>query len=134
MAQLAQFLVPVGRVIFVRHGVRIRQEIYQSEVFMRRVMSVFTAVLAAGFALTIVATPAAAAQGSVTVFESEAIPVVDYPNPQGCYKLPLLSHVLVNHMASEVRVYLDPLCLGPSLTVPPGYGSHVAIGSGSFSV
>ncbi|MGH3625805.1 MAG: hypothetical protein ACRDQ5_29210 [Sciscionella sp.] len=70
----------------------------------------------------------------MTVFENEFTPLVDYSNPAGCYKLPLLSHVLVNHTASDVRIYLDPLCLGPSVTLRPGYGSHVAIGSGSFSV
>lgn len=101
---------------------------------MRRFLSLFTAVLAAGFALAIAAAPASAAEGMVTVYESEFTPVVHYSNPQGCHKLPLAAHVLVNETDRNVRTYLDPLCLVPSLTVAPGYGTHVALGTGSFSV
>ena len=41
--------------------------------------------------------------------------------------------MLTNHTDRPVTVYTDPFCLTPGLTVQPGYGSHVAPGSGSFS-
>ncbi len=73
------------------------------------------------------------ATGFVLVFETEFTPAVRFENPSGCYKLPLTSHVLVNQTASTVTVHADPLCLLPGLPVAPGYGSHVALGTGSFS-
>ncbi|QUH06319.1 hypothetical protein HUO13_28460 [Saccharopolyspora erythraea] len=80
------------------------------------------------------AVPASAATEQVTVFETEAQPLTTYENPDGCYKLPPAAHVLNNQTNEPVRIYGDPLCLGPSMTVEPGHGSHVAPGSGSFSV
>lgn len=56
-----------------------------------------------------------------------------YENPQGCHKLPVDSHVLVNRSDRPVTVYGDPLCLTPGLVVEPGRGAHVVPGSGSFS-
>ncbi|WP_062213914.1 hypothetical protein [Streptomyces sp. NBRC 109706] len=79
-------------------------------------------------------TPSAhAATGDVSVFGTELSPVTTYESPEGCHKLPLDAHVLINNSDSPVRIYGDPFCLTPSLTVQPGYGSHVAPGSGSFS-
>ncbi|WP_413759948.1 hypothetical protein [Streptomyces sp. MMBL 11-3] len=78
--------------------------------------------------------PAHASTGEVHVFGTELEPVMTYENPGGCYKLPLSAHVLVNGTDSTVQVHGDPFCLTPGLTVAPGYGSHVAAGSGSFSV
>ncbi|GAA0823688.1 hypothetical protein ACFQVD_03335 [Streptosporangium amethystogenes subsp. fukuiense] len=78
--------------------------------------------------------PAQAATGEVVVFEVEPIPLKVYTDPSGCVKLPPAAHVLINQTDKPVRTYSDPLCLGPSLTVQPGYGTHVAPGSGSFSV
>lgn len=101
---------------------------------MKRTFAALSTVVAAVFLVLATATPALAAGGNVVVFESEFTKVVTYDNPSGCYKLPLLAHVLVNQTGKDVRIYLDPLCLASSMTVPPGYGSHVAIGTGSFSV
>ncbi|PKW18384.1 hypothetical protein [Saccharopolyspora spinosa] len=80
------------------------------------------------------AVPASAATGQVTVFETEAQPLTTYENPEGCYKLPLAAHVLNNQTDKPVQIYGDPFCMTPSLTVQPGRGSHVAPGSGSFSL
>ncbi|POX38938.1 hypothetical protein C3486_20780 [Streptomyces sp. Ru73] len=80
------------------------------------------------------AVPAAAADGGeVIVFETELQPLTTYENPQGCYKLPIGSHVLVNQLDRPVQVYGDPFCMTPSFTVQPGHGSHLAAGTGSFS-
>ncbi|HEY3502317.1 MAG TPA: hypothetical protein VGN37_05925 [Actinocatenispora sp.] len=100
---------------------------------MRRIVAI-AATAAAAAALTIgVSAPASAAQGRVTVFGTELTPLTTYDNPAGCYKLPFDAHVLTNQTDSPVHVYADPFCATPSLTVNPGYGSHVAPGSGSFS-
>ena len=76
---------------------------------------------------------ATAASGEVTVFETELQPLTTYSAPEGCQKLPMAAHVLVNNTDEPVRIYGDPFCVGPSVTIPPGHGSHVAPGSGSFS-
>ncbi|MBD0710633.1 MULTISPECIES: hypothetical protein [unclassified Streptomyces] len=98
---------------------------------MRR--SHITLALAFGAALGLLQSPAFAAEGTVTVFQTELQPLSVYENPRGCHKLPAAAHVLANETDRPVRIYGDPFCLGPSLTVAPGYGSHVAPGSGSFS-
>ncbi|GHA89114.1 hypothetical protein ACIQRS_04160 [Streptomyces termitum] len=98
---------------------------------MRR--HLLTLVLASGAALGLFQAPAHAAEGTVTVFETEVQPLTVYENPRGCHKLPLAAHVLTNATDRPVRIYGDPFCLGPSVAVPPGHGSHVAPGSGSFS-
>jgi hypothetical protein len=82
----------------------------------------------------VVAVPASAATGQVTVFETEILPLTTYVNPDGCYKLPVAAHVLNNQTDSPVRIYGDPFCMGPSMLILPGFGSHVATGFGSFSV
>ncbi|MEU1719672.1 hypothetical protein [Nonomuraea sp. NPDC005692] len=78
--------------------------------------------------------PALAATGQVVVFQTEPVPLEIYDDPSGCTRLPLAAHVLNNQTDQPVRVHGDPFCLGPSVTVRPGYGSHVPAGSGSFSV
>ncbi|MFJ5933644.1 hypothetical protein [Streptomyces sp. NPDC093071] len=98
---------------------------------MRR--SLVTLLLASGAALGLLQTPATAAEGTVTVFQTEAHPLAVYENPRGCHRLPAAAHVLNNTTDGPVRIHADPFCLGPSLTVAPGRGSHVAPGSGSFS-
>ncbi|WP_026361608.1 hypothetical protein [Amycolatopsis nigrescens] len=100
---------------------------------MRRIVSSTIAVAASALVLAATATPASAAIGKVTVFETEFQEVTEFRNPDGCHKLPLMAHVLVNDTNDTVRIYGDPFCLTPSLTVQPGYGSHVVAGSGSFS-
>jgi hypothetical protein len=96
----------------------------------------FVALVAAGATMSLLGTavPAQAATGQVVVFEHELIPLSVYTDPTGCTKLPMAAHVLINQTDEPVRIYADPLCLLPSLTVLPGNGSHVAPGSGSFSV
>ncbi|GAA0445685.1 hypothetical protein [Streptomyces olivaceiscleroticus] len=100
---------------------------------MRRVGSAL--LLLAATVLTTAATtvPAAAAEGEVIVFETELQPLTTYENPVGCIKLPVGSHVLANRTDRPVQVYADPFCMTPSVTVPPGHGSHLAAGTGSFS-
>jgi hypothetical protein len=78
-------------------------------------------------------TAAAAEEGDVVVFSTEVAPLAVYHDPHGCQKLPPAAHVLTNHSDRPVTIYADPFCLTPGLTVQPGYGSHVAPGSGSFS-
>lgn len=100
---------------------------------MRRFTSAMLTLLSAS-ALAAVPGVAMAASGQVTVFESEATEVVVFNNPNGCNKLPLLAHVLVNHTDRPLVLHTDPLCITPGTTVAPGYGSHVAPVSGSFSI
>ncbi len=98
--------------------------------------------LAAGCAVIAVATTAAAAgpasadpaTGRIVVFSTEFAELTVLENPTGCVKLPMDAHVLTNQTDTPVQVHGDPFCLSPGLTVAPGYGSHVAPGSGSFSV
>ncbi|WP_030608744.1 hypothetical protein [Streptomyces sclerotialus] len=101
---------------------------------MRRAGSVLTLLAAALLTTAVTAAPAAAAQGEVIVFQTEVSPTTTYENPAGCIKLPLDSHVLVNRTDAPVQVYADPFCMTPSFTVQPGFGSHLAAGTGSFSV
>lgn len=78
-------------------------------------------------------TAVAAEEGDVVVFRTELSPLTVYHAPDGCQKLPSDAHVLANRTDRPVTVYADPFCLTPGLIVKPGYGSHVAPGSGSFS-
>ncbi|RKT89230.1 hypothetical protein SAMN05421805_1354 [Saccharopolyspora antimicrobica] len=100
-------------------------------------MSLFRSVpvllAASALAMGMSAGTAAAASGEVVVFETEMQQLTTYTAPEGCHKLPMAAHVLVNNTDQPVRIYGDPFCLTPSVTVQPGYGSHVAPGSGSFS-
>ncbi|MFC6063359.1 hypothetical protein [Streptomyces ochraceiscleroticus] len=102
---------------------------------MRRVGSVFALVAVALIASVSATVPATAApsDGEVTVFRTELQPLTTYENPAGCQTLPVGAHVLVNRTDKPVRVYRDPFCLTPSLTVQPGYGTHVPPDTGSFS-
>jgi hypothetical protein len=100
---------------------------------MRRLAAVLAAVVSGLVVSILTGIPAQATTGDVTVFSTEVQPLDVYHDPVGCVKLPPAAHVLVNQSSGDVEVYLDPLCLTPSLTVHPGYGSHVAPGSGSFS-
>lgn len=102
---------------------------------MRRTRTLLLAMTAAAL-LAVSAVPSAAAAGDpdeVVVFGTEVTPLTVYSDPHGCYKLPLDAHVLTNRTDRPVTIYGDPFCLTPGLTVQPGYGSHVAAGSGSFS-
>ena len=92
------------------------------------------AAVVAAFATLVATAPASAAAGRVVVFQTEFQELTVFRNPDGCHKLPIAAHVLVNETNDPVRIYGDPLCLIPSLTVQPDYGSHVAPASGSFSV
>ncbi|MEU2925982.1 hypothetical protein ABZ636_13195 [Streptomyces sp. NPDC007251] len=90
-----------------------------------------SSVLLAGIAAS--GTAVAADSGDVVVFRNEFVPLTVYQNPHGCHKLPVDAHVLTNRTDRPVTVYGDPFCLTPGLIVQPGYGAHVAPGSGSFS-
>ncbi|UQS24743.1 MULTISPECIES: hypothetical protein [Amycolatopsis] len=101
---------------------------------MRRIVMAAAAVALAIPAVISGAGTAAAATGRVVVFETEFQQLTVYEDPSGCHKLPVASHVLVNLTDATVRTYGDPLCLTPSLIVQPGFGTHVAPLTGSFSV
>ncbi|WP_241844602.1 hypothetical protein [Kitasatospora sp. CB01950] len=73
------------------------------------------------------------ASGEVVVFSTEAQPLDVYRNPSGCQQLPTIAHVLTNQTDRPVHVYGNPFCVGPSVTVQPGNGTHVPGGAGSFS-
>jgi hypothetical protein len=100
---------------------------------MRKLAAVLVAVLSGLVGSILTGAPADAATGDVTVFSTELQPLDVYHDPVGCVKLPPAAHVLINQSSGDVRIYGDPLCLTPDLTVHPGFGSHVASGSGSFS-
>ncbi len=101
---------------------------------MKRLVTATLSTLAATALLASVHLPAQAATGRVAVFSTEATPLEIYENPKGCTKLPPEAHVLVNLTDTEVVVHGDPLCLTPGLVVAQDHGSHVAPGSGAFSV
>jgi hypothetical protein len=75
-----------------------------------------------------------ATPGQVTVFSTELQELDTWENPEGCQKLPIAAHVLINQTDKPVNTYGDPMCMVPNLTVQPEHGAHVAPGTGSFSV
>ncbi len=97
---------------------------------MRRAATVLLLVCAA---LTTAIAPAQAAVGQVVVFATELQPLTVYTDPDGCRTLPPAAHVLDNLTDRPIRHYAAPGCLGPYLTIQPGYGSHVQGLGGSFS-
>ncbi|MEU9686110.1 hypothetical protein [Amycolatopsis japonica] len=101
---------------------------------MNRFFAAVSSAAAVGALLIVPSPPAQAVAGEVVVFSTEFERLDTYRNPEGCNKLPIAAHVLVNLSSSEVVIHADPLCLTPGLPVAPGFGSHVAPGSGSFSV
>ncbi|SDJ29709.1 hypothetical protein SAMN04488074_1011010 [Lentzea albidocapillata subsp. violacea] len=101
---------------------------------MKRLVSVTLSALAATALLASAGPPAHAAAGRAVVFSTELTPVKIFTNPNGCNKLPVDAHVLVNLTNTDVFVHADPFCLTPGLVVKEDHGSHVALGSGSFSV
>ncbi|MFF9480633.1 hypothetical protein [Streptomyces sp. NPDC014733] len=99
-------------------------------------MRAITVCLMAAAAALGAAGPASAAgqePGEVVVFSTEAQPLSVYRDPEGCQGLPTTAHVLSNLTDRPVKVYGNPFCLGPSVVVPPGHGTHVPGGAGSFS-
>ncbi|GGX96456.1 hypothetical protein [Streptomyces minutiscleroticus] len=100
---------------------------------MRRFRTPLVALAAAFLTVGAGGARADAAVGQVIVFGTEGEPVTVYEDPGGCHKLPLTAHVLVNDTSGDVQIHGDPFCVSPGLTVQPGYGAHVAPGSGSFS-
>lgn len=101
---------------------------------MKRLAAAMLSTLAVTALLASAGPPAQAAAGRVVVFSTELTPVKIYTNPDGCNKLPLDAHVLVNLTNTDVVVHADPFCLTPGLVVKEDHGSHVALGSGAFSV
>ncbi|RSS42487.1 hypothetical protein [Streptomyces sp. WAC08241] len=98
-----------------------------------RVRAVLISLVAAGSVLGTAVPALADAVGEGVVFSTEAQPLDVYRDPAGCQRLPTVAHVLANRTDEPVKVYGNPFCLGPSLTVQPGYGTHVPGGAGSFS-
>ncbi|MEU9853748.1 hypothetical protein [Streptomyces sp. NPDC047974] len=94
------------------------------------------AVLISLVAASAVLGPAGSAQaatGDVVVFSTEVQPLDVYRDPSGCQRLPTVAHVLNNQTDGPVRIYGNPFCVGPSVVVQPGHGTHVPGGAGSFS-
>ncbi|MFR9728447.1 hypothetical protein ACL03H_04395 [Saccharopolyspora sp. MS10] len=100
---------------------------------MRLRTRLLLATAAAALVALPTAVPGAAATGEVLVFSTEFERVTTYDSPSGCTKAPPTAHVLINNTDAPVRIYGDPVCLTPSLTVAPGYGAHIPPGTGSFS-
>ncbi|GAB3302009.1 hypothetical protein [Parasphingorhabdus pacifica] len=71
--------------------------------------------------------------GEVIVFTVDFAPVTKFPSPEGCNTLPTGTHVVVNNTDSEVRIYADPNCFGPSLRLDPDYAAHELPAFGAFS-
>jgi len=102
---------------------------------MKKVLLTATLTVLCGSVITAGASAASPEPaGQVTVFSTEFTPLTTWDSPDGCEKLPAAAHVIVNQTSNAIRVYSDPLCLTPGLTVAPGYGSHVPAGAGSFSL
>ncbi|MFI5560240.1 hypothetical protein ACIA2T_13265 [Amycolatopsis japonica] len=101
---------------------------------MNRLVAAMSSAASVGALLIVPSPPAQAAAGEVVVFSTEFQRLDTYRNPEGCNKLPIAAHVLLNLSSAEVVVHSDPLCLTPGMPVNPGFGSHVTPGSGSFSV
>ena len=101
---------------------------------MRHLVTATLGMLAATALLASMNSPAQAVAGRVAVFSTEVTPIEIYRNPNGCNKLPLEAHVLVNLTNGDVVVHADPFCLSPGLVVKEEHGSHVPPGSGAFSV
>ncbi|MEV6353943.1 hypothetical protein ACWEP8_02370 [Streptomyces hydrogenans] len=97
-----------------------------------RTRAVLISLVAASAVLGL-AGSAQAATGDVVVFSTEVQPLDVYRDPVGCQQLPTVAHVLTNQTDRPVRVYGNPWCIGPSVVVQPGYGTHVPGGAGSFS-
>ncbi|RSN43403.1 hypothetical protein DMC64_22455 [Amycolatopsis sp. WAC 04197] len=101
---------------------------------MNRLVAAVSSAASVGALLIVPSPPAQAAAGEVVVFSTEFQRLDTYRNPEGCNKLPVAAHVLLNQSSSEVVVHADPFCLTPGVPVEPGFGSHVPAGSGAFSV
>jgi hypothetical protein len=97
-----------------------------------RSRALLISLVAAGSMLGL-ASPAHAASGEVAVFSNEFEPLAVYKDPSGCHSLRPGAHQLNNGTDAPVKVYADPFCLTPLLTVQPGYGTHVPPTAGSFS-
>ncbi|MFF9343898.1 MULTISPECIES: hypothetical protein [unclassified Streptomyces] len=98
-----------------------------------RTRAVLISLVAAGAVLGLAGSAQAAASGDVVVFSTEVQPLDVYRDPAGCQRLPAVAHVLTNQTDRPVRIYGNPFCLGPSVAVQPGFGTHVPGGAGSFS-
>ncbi|MFE1272263.1 hypothetical protein [Streptomyces sp. NPDC058758] len=98
-----------------------------------RTRAVLISLVAVGAVLGLGGSAQAAASGDVVVFSTEVQPLDVYRDPAGCQQLPTAAHVLTNRTDGPVRIYGNPFCLGPSVVVQPGYGTHVPGGAGSFS-
>ncbi|WP_156756585.1 hypothetical protein [Actinokineospora pegani] len=92
-------------------------------------------LLALTLATAVPATAAAAEEpDQVVVFQHEFTELSVYPEPEGCVRLPLASHVIFNQTDEPITIYADPLCLvpiEPVARIKPGHGSHVS-SVGSF--
>lgn len=102
----------------------------------RFITPLVTGLLLAGAAVPAQAAPersAEAAKGQIIVFATELQKATVFTDPEGCKKLPLGAHVVVNLTDVSAKLYADPFCkvrAVPFVTVKPGYGSHVsAVGS-----
>ncbi|MFF9127658.1 hypothetical protein ACF09J_31095 [Streptomyces sp. NPDC014889] len=69
----------------------------------------------------------------VVVFSNEFLPLEAYPDPHGCHRLPVLTHLVNNETSRIVHLHADPFCLTPGVPVLPGHGMHTGQFSGSFS-
>ncbi|GAA2360487.1 hypothetical protein GCM10009854_44470 [Saccharopolyspora halophila] len=66
----------------------------------------------------------------------KAVPVKKFKNPEGCYELPVGTHVVINDTPREITLYATPGCDGtpvvPGVPLEPGRGAHDSPAFGSF--
>lgn len=100
-----------------------------------RILRVAAVLFATGFLATGIAGPASAAEPSdqVLVFIADSlVPVEKFESPDGCYQLPLGTHVVINDTDREITLHAAPDCSGPGIPLSPEHGAHELPAFGSF--
>lgn len=85
--------------------------------------------------ITGIAGPASAQESSdqVLVFIADAfVPVEKFEDPDGCYQLPLGTHVVINDTEDPIMLHAAPDCSGPGIPIQPEHGAHELPAFGSF--
>lgn len=100
-----------------------------------RVLRFVTVLLASGALAAGIAGPASAKEPSdqVLVFIADAlVPVEKFASPDGCYRLPLGTHVVINDTDSPIALHAAPDCSGVGIDLAPEHGAHELPAFGSF--
>lgn len=66
----------------------------------------------------------------------KAVPVQKFKNPDGCYQLPVGTHVVINDTPGDITLYATPDCektpAVPGIPLESGRGAHESPAFGSF--